>query len=77
MGKIITEKIGSLQKDDTCETGIPAIDGSKIYRAPDRIIHYIRHHRFALKSKYCDAVMQFDMQSSWSGNYYFNLLTQG
>ncbi|PSK93114.1 hypothetical protein [Taibaiella chishuiensis] len=49
------------------EVWIPNKERTKIYAAPDLIIHYIKDHSYLPPQEFIDAVNDFDLASGWSG----------
>jgi hypothetical protein len=49
------------------EVWIPSDRGSLIYAAPDLIWHYVHEHKYSPPSEFVDAVLGFDLKSSWLG----------
>ena len=52
----------------SCEVWVPSHDFSKIYIAPSKIIHYILSHNYLPPKQFIDAVIAFDLTSTWSGS---------
>lgn len=49
------------------EIWVPDFTRNVIYAAPSLIIHYCEAHSYSPPSEFIEAVMAFDLSSSWSG----------
>ena len=50
------------------EIWVPNQDKTKIFAAPSLIIHYILEHGYKPPQEFIDAVINFDLNSDWSGD---------
>ncbi|PSK93126.1 hypothetical protein [Taibaiella chishuiensis] len=49
------------------ELWIPNDDETKVFAAPDLIIHYINDHGYVPPRVFVDCVFNFDLNTNWSG----------
>ena len=54
----------------SAEVWVPEAEGPRVFAAPNLIYHYVRDHFYRPPDEFVSAVLEFDVESNWSGEEY-------